>query len=82
VQLLLTFVSVDTAPMVRAECIRSLSRMQANTPAVLAVLQDLRADGDGRVRAEASRALARLVPAQPGTSDRSIQPVGTLGRPQ
>jgi hypothetical protein len=82
VQLLVTYATLDAAPVVRAECIRSLSRMNANTPAVLAVLQDLREDRDGRVRTEANRALARLAPAQPGTINSSIQPVGTLGRPQ
>jgi hypothetical protein len=65
----------DPAATVRAGCIRSLVKMNANTAPVLAVIQSLKTDTDPRVQHEASEALARFAPAQgPGMADPNVQP--------
>jgi hypothetical protein len=51
----------DPAPMVRAECLRSLGRLGANTVPVVATCRSLQDDQDARVRKEADHALAILV---------------------
>jgi hypothetical protein len=53
----------DPAASVRAACVRSLGKMQANTMPVIDCLQSLRADTDPRVRQEVENALAALTPS-------------------
>jgi len=60
VQALVTAARKDSAPTVRANCVRALAKMQVNTPAVVDALQALRNDSDPRVRNEANIALALL----------------------
>lgn len=50
----------DKEMAVRCACIRSLGKMNANSPAVLAALEMLKSDPDARVRIEATQALGRL----------------------
>src|SRR5262249_21625987 len=50
----------DPAPVVRAECFRSLGRMGANTPAVVAACEARQNDEDPRVRKEAEQTLLTL----------------------
>jgi hypothetical protein len=63
----------DEAPLVRACCVRSLVRLQVNTPQVVALMQELHKDTDPRVRDAAAEALTAwgLKPADAG-----IQPAG------
>jgi hypothetical protein len=60
VQALLTGARSDPAPMVRAECVRALARMRANTVPVVTVVRALKTDADPRVRQEVEQALAVL----------------------
>lgn len=60
VQALATAVKEDPAPLVRAACIRSLSRMKINTIEVLEVINEKKTDLDPRVRMEADQALIQL----------------------
>ena len=50
----------DPAPTVRAECVRSLSRLKANTLPVVETVKRLQSDDDPRVRHEADEAYANL----------------------
>jgi len=60
VHALITGARKDPAAMVRVGCVRSLAKMNANTPTVIDTLQALRGDSDPRVRTEAGVALAAL----------------------
>lgn len=73
VQAVLTAARQDPAPMVRAACIRCLVRMNVNTWQVLDAVQALKGDADPRVKNEADRAMARLVPSG---APSGIVPVG------
>jgi hypothetical protein len=55
----------DPAPTVRAECMRSLARMKADTAAAVAVVKALQSDEDNRVRQQAAEAYATLSAAAP-----------------
>jgi HEAT repeat protein len=55
---LLTAAYEDESPTVRAECVRSLSRVKPCSPTVLAAFRTLQADPDVRVRSAAAEALA------------------------
>ncbi len=55
----------DPAPTVRAECVRSLGRMKADTPAAVEAVRALRADPDDRVRQEADEAYGVLTGSAP-----------------
>jgi hypothetical protein len=50
----------DKAATVRVQCVRSLARNRVQTPAVMAVIRDLRTDRDPRVQHEANVALGQL----------------------
>ena len=50
----------DSAPIVRAAAVYSLSRLNAQTEPVLSTLQTLRSDADPRVRQEAEQASIRM----------------------
>lgn len=60
VNALLTSAKEDPAPMVRAGCVRALTRMQVNTLPVTGALQQLQGDADPRVRDAVSDALAAM----------------------
>jgi hypothetical protein len=70
----------DPAASVRAGCIHSLAKMNANTTAVLATIASLKTDGDPRVQKEATEALSKLAPGQMPSmmSDPAVQPAGAL----
>ncbi len=55
----------DPAPTVRAECVRSLNRLKANTLPVVEAVKSLQSDGDPRVRHEADEAYATLTGKAP-----------------
>ena len=76
VQALLVAAKDDPAATVRACCVRSLMKMQANTMPVVATIQALKSDTDPRVREAVGEALVSfgIPPAAPGQA--SIQPVG------
>lgn len=50
----------DPAATVRAACVHALAQMKVTTPAALALVRDLKADRDPRVRQEAEEALSVL----------------------
>lgn len=78
-QVLLVSAREDTAPIVRAACVRSLSTMGANTPAAHSVLQALKSDPDPRVRVAADKALQTLGAAQPTSAGSMTKvPVNTF----
>ncbi len=62
----------DPAAVVKAECLRSLARMNVNKASVIAACQALKSDPDARVRKEAEQALLVLVPG--GSNDNLIRP--------
>jgi hypothetical protein len=55
----------DPAPMVRAECLRSLGRMKAASAAAVEAAKALRSDPDDRVRQAAVEALAEMTQPAP-----------------
>ncbi len=57
---LTTAIKEDPAPLVRAACIRSLTRMKINSIEVLEVISEKKADLDPRVRIEAEEAMIQL----------------------
>jgi hypothetical protein len=67
VNALLTAAKDDPAPMVRACCVRCLTRMQVQTVAVANVLQQLQEDKDPRVRDAVVQAMTAmgLTPTNP-----------------
>ena len=62
----------DPAPVVKAECVRVLVRMNVNKASVVAACQALKSDPDARVRKEAEQALLVLVAGD--RSDDLIRP--------
>ncbi len=56
VDLLVERAKQDPAPTVRAECVRSLGRIKADTPAAVEVIKALRSDSDDRVHQAADEA--------------------------
>jgi hypothetical protein len=60
VDALVKAIKEDPAPMVRAECARSLGRLGANTVPAVAACEALKNDADARVRKEAEQALLAL----------------------
>jgi len=60
----------DPAPTVRAECVRSLGRMKANTLPAVEAVKFLQSDEDVRVRHEAEDAYAVLT----GTAPKAAEP--------
>ncbi len=56
VDLLVERAKQDPAPTVRAECVRSLGRIKADTPAAVEAIKALRSDSDDRVRQAADEA--------------------------
>ncbi len=60
----------DPAPTVRAECVRSLGRLKANTLPAVEAVKFLQSDVDVRVRHEAEDAYATLT----GTAPKTAQP--------
>jgi hypothetical protein len=68
VQSLLTAAREDPAPMVRADCVRGLVRMKANSLEVGSVLEALKADPDQGVRLEVEQAIPLL------SSPQAVQP--------
>lgn len=75
VQALLVAARGDPAPMVRACCVRTLMKMQANTMPVVSTIQALKHDADPRVRDAVGEALVSfgVGPAAPGQA--TVQPV-------
>ena len=67
----------DPAPTVRAECVRSLNRLKANTVPVVEAVKTLEADDDPRVRHEADEAYAALT----GTTPKSSAPADASSAP-
>ena len=55
----------DPAPTVRAECVRSLGRMKADTVAAVETIKALQTDPDGRVRQEAVEAYSTVTGTAP-----------------
>jgi hypothetical protein len=66
----------DPNGSVRATCVRSLVKMNANTPAVVTAFQELKADADPRVRGAAQEGLTRFQAARPRLVPQSHQPAG------
>ena len=56
VDLLVERAKQDPAPTVRAECVRSLGRIKADTPAAVEAVEALRSDPDDRVHQAADEA--------------------------
>ncbi len=75
VSALVTAAKEDLAPMVRTQCLRSLTRLQAQTLPVASLLQQLQSDTDPRVRDAVKDAMTALGMAAPG-KDANVQPVG------
>ena len=73
VQALATAVKEDPAPLVRAACIRSLTRMKINTIEVLEVINEKKTDLDPRVRMEADQALIQLTSGSSESGNRIHQ---------
>ena len=70
---------VDPAANVRAACVRSLIRLEANTPEVVAVLRNLRSDRDAVVRKEVEKVRLPAAAAPVSVQDNAIQPVSAKG---
>ncbi len=73
VQALATAVKEDPAPLVRAACIRSLTRMKINTIEVLEVISEKKTDLDPRVRMEADQAIIQLTSGSSESGNRIHQ---------
>ena len=73
VQALATAVKEDPAPLVRAACIRSLTRMKINTIEVLEVINEKKTDLDPRVRMEADQAIIQLTSGSSESGNRIHQ---------
>jgi hypothetical protein len=68
----------DPAPAVRAGCVRTLGRMNANTMPVVTAVNGLKSDTDPRVQREVEQALARLAPGQQSHADSAVQPASAV----
>ena len=77
---LATAVKEDPAPLVRAACIRSLTRMKINTIEVLEVINEKKTDLDPRVRMEADQAMIQLTSGSSESGNRIRQTGSTLKR--
>jgi hypothetical protein len=64
----------DPAATVRAACVRSLVRMNANTVPVVAALQGLRSDSDPRVQQEVDQGLTVLGAGLKNAAAQGVQP--------
>ena len=73
VHALATAVKEDPAPLVRAACIRSLTRMKINTIEVLEVINEKKTDLDPRVRLEADQAMIQLTSGSSESGNRIRQ---------
>ena len=80
VQALATAVKEDPAPMVRAACIRSLTRMKINTIEVLEVINEKKTDLDPRVRMEADQAIIQLTSGSSESGNKIRQTGSTFKR--
>jgi hypothetical protein len=60
VNALMTAAKDDPAPMVRACCVRCLSKMQVQTIPVVSLLQQLQEDTDPRVREAVTQAMSSM----------------------
>lgn len=80
VQALATAVKEDPAPMVRAACIRSLTRMKINSIEVLEVINEKKTDLDPRVRMEADQAIIQLTSGSSDSGNRIRQTGSTFKR--
>jgi hypothetical protein len=79
VQALMQAAKEDPAATVRAGCIHSLVKMNANIMPVIAVCNASKSDTDPRVQHEAAEALAKFAPTQaPMTTDPAVQPAGAF----
>jgi hypothetical protein len=73
----------DPATAVRAACIRSLGKMNANTLPVVSALQALKADPDALIQREVDQALASLTSSQPASEQPVLPASGRMpARPQ
>lgn len=79
-QALATALKEDPAPLVRAACIRSLSRMKINSIEVLEVISEKKSDLDPRVRMEADQALIQLTSGVIDSGNRIHQAGSTFKR--
>lgn len=77
---LATAVKEDPAPLVRAACIRSLTRMKINTIEVLEVINEKKTDLDPRVRMEADQAMIQLTSGSSESGNRIRQTGSTFKR--
>jgi len=80
VQALVTAVKEDPAPLVRAACIRSLTRMKINTIEVLEVINEKKTDLDPRVRMEADQAIIQLTSGSSESGNKIRQTGSTFKR--
>jgi len=80
VHALATAVKEDPAPLVRAACIRSLTRMKINTIEVLEVINEKKTDLDPRVRLEADQAMIQLTSGSSESGNRIRQTSPTFKR--
>jgi hypothetical protein len=72
---LLQAAAADPAPTVRAACVHCLVKMNANSPEVVSVLMNLKADPDLRVRHEAHQALISFGLAKPEPENETIHQI-------
>jgi hypothetical protein len=72
---LLQAAGADPAPTVRAACVHCLVKMNANSPEVVSVLMNLKADPDLRVRREANQALISFGLAKPEPENEMIHQI-------
>jgi hypothetical protein len=80
IQALATAVKEDPAPLVRAACIRSLTRMKINTIEVLEVINEKKTDLDPRVRMEADQAIIQLTSGSSESGNKIRQTGSTFKR--
>jgi len=76
VEALLSAARDDPAAMVRAGCVRSLAKMNVNTPAVVTALREMKSDRDAAVQHEVEQALSTL--AAGSSSSQTIQPTKAI----
>ena len=80
IQALATAIKEDPAPLVRAACIRSLTRMKINTIEVLEVINEKKTDLDPRVRMEADQAIIQLTSGSSESGNKIRQTGSTFKR--
>jgi hypothetical protein len=74
VEALISAAHGDPAATVRAACVRSLVRMNANTVPVVATLQGMRSDSDPRVQQEVEQGLTVLAAGLKNATAQGVQP--------